>query len=57
MLSSGTNNNGVCNMIRTRLSFHSFHFGIGESGVMPDNAVLANRGTLVIFHYPVAIAT
>ena len=30
---------------------------IGESGVMPDNAVVANRATVGIFHYPVAIAT
>ncbi len=27
MFSSGTNNNGVCDMIRTRPSFHSLSFG------------------------------
>ena len=32
-------------------------WGNAGQGVKPDNAVLANRGTLVIFLYPVAIAT
>ena len=30
---------------------------IGESGVMSDNAVVAKRARVAIFHYPVAIAT
>ncbi len=32
-------------------------WGNAGQGVMPDNAVVANRAMVAIFHYPVAIAT
>ncbi len=32
-------------------------WGNAGQGVMPDNAVVANRATVAIFHYPVVIAT
>ncbi len=45
------------------ITFHTYSmsyrgkWGNAGQGVMPDNAVLANRGILVIFHYPEAIVT
>ena len=32
-------------------------WGNAGQGVIPDNAVVANRVTVVIFHYPLAITT
>ncbi len=46
------------NRARNTGAFSKFReSGVMPDRVIPDNAVLANRETLVIFHYPVAIAT
>ena len=47
----------VGNIIENLNTMGRGKWGNAGQGVMPDNSVLANRGTLVIFDYPVAIAT